>query len=122
MSKRKSLTNEEFVKAFEKAFEGVNFDEQPAQQQEPAGSVYRYGKDSSGKQWHGIRWTASGLDLPDGTLVYTSPQASKPWVGLTDDEVWELWNSHAEQPFPDFFVDFKRSYGVIEAKLKEKNA
>lgn len=53
-----------------------------AQQQEPVGAVYRYGKDSSGKPWHGVRWTASGLDLPDGTLIYTSPQSSKP---LTDD-------------------------------------
>ncbi len=49
---------------------------QPAQQ-EPAGSVYRYGKDSSGTPWHGIRWTASGLDLPDGTLIYTSPPAQQ---------------------------------------------
>jgi len=45
----------------------------------------------------------------------------REWVGLTDDEVWDLWNAHTEQPFPDFFVDFKRSYAVIEAKLKEKN-
>ena len=56
---------------------------QPAQHQEPVGAVYRYGKDSSGKPWHGARWTASGLDLPDGTLIYTSPPAQrKP---LTDD-------------------------------------
>lgn len=54
-----------------------------AQQQEPVGAVYRYGKDSSGKPWHGTLWTASGLDLPDGTLIYTSPPAQrKP---LTDD-------------------------------------
>ena len=59
----------------------------PPAQQEPAGSVYRYGKDSSGKQWHGIRWTASGLDLPDGTLIYTSPQR-KP---LTDEMIQECW-------------------------------
>lgn len=45
--------------------------------EQPAGSVYRYGKDSSGKQWHGIKWTASGLDLPDGTLIYTSPQPAE---------------------------------------------
>jgi hypothetical protein len=50
-------------------------------QQEPVGTVYRYGKDSSGTPWHGIRWTASGLDLPDGTLIYTSPQPAQPQRG-----------------------------------------
>ena len=54
---------------------------QPAQQ-EPAGSVYRYGKDSSGTPWHGVRWTASGLDLPDGTLIYTSPPAQQEPVAI----------------------------------------
>jgi hypothetical protein len=47
--------------------------------------------------------------------------AQRQWVGLTDEEVWDLWNSHTEQPFPEWFVDFKRAYKVLEAKLKEKN-
>ena len=81
-------------------------------QQEPVGAVYRYGKDSSGKPWHGIRWTTFGLDLPDGTLIYTSPQPSKPWVGLTEEE------RHACTQSP-FSAD---NYRAIEAKLKEKNA
>jgi hypothetical protein len=82
---------------------------QPAQQ-EPAGSVYRYGKDSSGTPWHGIRWTASGLDLPDGTLIYTSPPAQRTWQGLTFAEICECEN--------DYLHIFARA---IEAKLKEKN-
>ena len=50
-------------------------------------------------------------------------QAEQPrqWQGLTKDELWELWESNTEQPFPEWFVDFKRAYEVIEAKLKEKN-
>ena len=63
---------------------------------------------------------------PDGKLLegwtykplYTAP---RQWQGLTDEELWELWNSHTEQPFPDWFVDFKRAYEVIAEKLKEKN-
>jgi hypothetical protein len=74
--------------------------------------------------------------LPVGIALYTAPQpvpvktyhdgkpwpvAPKPWVGLTDEEVWDLWNSHTEEPFPEWFVDFKQAYKPIEAKLKEKN-
>lgn len=91
-------------------------------QQEPAGSVYRYGKDPSGTPWHGIHWKASGLDLPDGTLIYTSPpaqeivcstglchfKAPRPWVGLTDEEL------------SGFDVDPVEAKLMI-AKLKEKN-
>ena len=47
--------------------------------------------------------------------------AQRTWVGLTDEEVWDLWNSYTEEPFPEWFVDFKRAYKVLEAKLKEKN-
>ena len=71
----------------------IGLDYEPVQQ-EPVGSVYRYGKDSSGKQWHGIRWTASGLDLPDGTLIYTSPPAQRTWVGLTDEERDDLLDTY----------------------------
>ena len=49
--------------------------------------------------------------------LYTSPPASKPWVGLTADELnmigdrMKTWNSHS---LTDVYV-------AIEAKLKEKN-
>lgn len=61
--------------------------------EQPAGSVYRYGKDSSGTPWHGIRWTASGLDLPDGTLIYTSPQPAqrKPLTDEQREEIAKGW-------------------------------
>ena len=88
---------------------------QPAQQ-EPAGSVYRYGKDSSGTPWHGIRWTASGLDLPDGTLIYTSPPAQRTWQGLTESE-----KSAALYDKDGMTLDYEDYAEAIEAKLRSKN-
>jgi hypothetical protein len=55
----------------------------------------------------------------EGRVPLTAAQ--RTWVGLTDDEIWELWETHTEQPFPELYVDFKRAFKVIEAKLKEKN-
>jgi len=50
-------------------------------------------------------------DDDDDTQVY-----KRPWVGLTDDEIYEMYN----EPRSDAeMVAFART---IEAKLKEKNA
>jgi len=49
-----------------------------------------------------------------GTPFYTSPQPSKPWVGLTDEEIIQI---ALETPIGG--TNFARA---IEAKLKEKNA
>ena len=40
------------------------------------------------------------------------PVAPKPWVGLTDDEMWELHGKHPTLP------EYTRA---AEAKLREKN-
>ena len=48
--------------------------------------------------------------------LYTSPPASKPWVGLTDKEYQELHLQMGSVYF--FYQDYGRA---IEAKLKEKN-
>lgn len=49
-------------------------------------------------------------DEDDDTQVY-----KKPWVGLTDDEIYEMYN----EPRSDAeMVAFARE---VEAKLKEKN-
>ena len=48
--------------------------------------------------------------------VYTSPPASKPFVGLTDKEYQEL---HLQMGAVYFYQDYGRA---IEAKLREKNA
>ena len=56
--------------------------------------------------------------------LYTSPPASKPWVGLTDEEYKEaekaVW---AVIAFDDTEKKANREfYEAIEAKLREKNA
>ena len=40
---------------------------------EPVGEVYRYGKDSRGRQWHGIHWYDSSVDVPTKTKLYVAP-------------------------------------------------
>ena len=47
--------------------------------------------------------------------LYTSPPASKPWVGLTRDERMSIINRLIGQ-------DWVYALDAIEAKLKEKNA
>ena len=39
---------------------------------------------------------------------------SNEWVGLTDDDIWEVFKDHD----PMRYIEFSRA---IEAKLKEKN-
>lgn len=50
-----------------------------------------------------------------GTAFYTSPQPSKPWVGLTDEEVDECYYWKGRQWTTDELVRH------VEAKLREKN-
>jgi len=48
--------------------------------------------------------------------LYTSPPAPKPWVGLSTDEIYDMYN----EPRSDAeMVEFARA---IEDKLREKNA
>ena len=82
--------------------------EQPAQQQEPV-AVY------VGETWCGsvVRLYE---ELPLETPLYTSPPASKPWVGLTEEEVDECYYWKGRQWTTDELVRH------VEAKLREKNA
>ena len=50
--------------------------EQPAQQ-EPVAKVYRHGKASNGEPWHGVHWFDEGVNMPDGTLLYTAHGITK---------------------------------------------
>jgi hypothetical protein len=55
-----------------------------------------------------------------GHIVY--PAAQRQWVGLTRDQVEELfwpWSKDTEYRIPLF--EFRLVYSAIEAKLKEKN-
>ena len=85
----------------------------PAQQQEPVANISTWHK--NGEQ-HAELWNwGRGIEtLPDGEHdLYTSPPASKPWVGLTEDERRHLRKCNQQH---DAFAL------AIEAKLMEKNA
>lgn len=100
---------------------------QPAQQQKPVGDdrvmtvVYRNVQKEDAQSftdhpkavWFG--WCHAPYQRDDARFklekAITSPPASKPWVGLTDDEIMEPW------PFENR-IAFAR---WLESKLKEKN-
>jgi len=46
--------------------------------------------------------------------VYTHPQPKREWVGLTDEDIWQLRRDGANEVSDKHFK-------AIEAKLKEKN-
>jgi hypothetical protein len=58
--------------------------------------------------------------LPVGTKLYTTPPAAqRQWVGLTDEEISDLW---CEVSNTDFVTADTHVFArAIEAKLKEKN-
>jgi len=73
--------------------------EQPAQQV-PVGQLMEeaYGRGQ-------VLWFDKPHDL---SMLYTSPPARKPWVGLTGDEISECWGTG-------------NVVAAVNAKLKEKN-
>jgi hypothetical protein len=76
-------------------------------EQEPVGSVVTW---LDGSLVHG--WF--GDPPPVGTLLYAAPPR-KEWVGLTDDEVYEIANFCKDQSFSFYAKE-------IENKLRSKNA
>ncbi len=86
--------------------------EQPAQQQEPVAVVKALPMGHNQSDMH----YAECQHLPVGTLLYTSPPASKPWVGLTQQDIDIAFDDTQEG---GGFNEFARA---IEAKLREKNA
>lgn len=70
--------------------------------------------DDSNSQTNTMSW-AINLPLPIGTPLYTSPSASKPWVGLTDKETITQANNEV------FSQAFARGAIWAQLKLKEKN-
>ena len=89
--------------------------EQPAQQQEPVA-------------W--MQNTTAGLYVIDHCdewhciPLYTSPPASKPWVGLTKTDVSILLTGSPEfaERFDELTPSWIELVKTIEAKLKEKNS
>lgn len=104
--------------------------EQPAQQEPVAtlfGSLPVYDKPA---QQEPVAWICEGSehdekhsidywpgdvdDLPIGTKLYTSPPVQRTWVGLTDEEIFEIHKQVDSMQYLTFGH-------AIEAKLKEKN-
>ena len=85
----------------------LGLDYQPAQQQEPVGQLQ---EEAFGRGQ--VMWFNKPVDQ---SMLYTSPPASKPWVGLTRDERMSIINRLIGQ-------DWVYALDAIEAKLKEKNA
>lgn len=91
--------------------------EQPAQQQEPV--AYSYTSRITGAQGFSHHPMPRFIDSESWDIhpLYTSPPASKPWVGLTDEEWQEIDSSlNGKRDLARIFVR------TIEAKLREKNA
>ena len=91
---------------------------QPAQQQEPVAwrnAALRVGEDlcSVGPFGYYDMTAEQWLDWALSVVTVHAPPASKPWVGLTDDEIIEALNSDER--------DAMKIYRAIEAKLREKN-
>ena len=96
----------------------VSEPEQPAQQQEPVAWIV---EDKYGER---LEWAADA-DMGWGNKtepLYTSPSASKPWVGLTVDEVWKDDDVMALNAEMGLSLD--QMMELVEwanAKLREKN-
>lgn len=92
--------------------------EQPAQHQEPVAYASDVEFDDETEiipaEQKGKLGTA-GLRIP----LYIKPPASKPWVGLTDEEKSDLW---CESTGRDCVNEDTHVFAdAIEAKLREKN-
>ena len=62
------------------------------------------------------------MAMQDKPLYTTPPAAQRQWVGLTRDQVEELfwpWSNSTEYRIPLF--EFRQVYSAIEAKLRSQN-
>lgn len=114
---RTDWTHHDRANAMGFAIEYAYTSPQPAQQQEPVARVIDDGTSEGSTEW--IPFANRMEPLETGDLLYTFPPASKPWVGLTDEEIedaWPfVWRKHES-------VRHFAIYHAIEAKLREKNA
>ena len=103
-----------------------NRHEQTAQQQEPIAWIERdMNCDEFDPDSITYQKPDTSVDGWEWVPLYTSPpnvltaRASKPWVGLTQEDMYEIGefkNTHGYVP-----TGFKRLVAAIEAKLREKN-
>jgi hypothetical protein len=96
---------------------------QPEQEQEPVAVARVDDLERGGR----VRALAMGLSLD--APIYTTPP-KRPWVGLTDEQIWKFWSSRPEVPEgeddsmeAEFVAAVRRVLAAhgIGAKLKEKN-
>ena len=84
---------------------------------EPVGHVYRYGKDSHGREWHGIHWYDPNIDVATGTKLYTTPQP---------DRVAELEAAlrEAKEALSCLYLEFERTreWGCLPMEMVRAKA
>lgn len=51
--------------------------------------------------------------------LYTSPPPAKPWVGLTDEDLFDIASVNFGEPDLQLFIEMGR---LVQEELKEKNA
>ena len=112
---REALVDSALERMAENARE-LGLDYEPAQQQEPVGEAYLCDKCQT--PFDGAYYFPEcGHNTATKESVYTSPPASKPWVGLTDEEIEQVC-----VPLGAAMLSFTEVARAIEAKLREKNA
>ena len=110
---REALVDSALERMAENARElGLDYE---AAQQEPV--AYSYTSRITGAQGFSHHPMPRFIDSESWDIhpLYTSPPASKPWVGLTDEEVDECYYWKGRQWTTDELVRH------VEAKLREKN-
>ena len=117
---REALADSALDRMAENARE-LGLDYGPAQKQEPV--AYSYTSRITGAQGFSHHPMPRFIDSESWDIhpLYTSPPASKPWVGLTDEEIIEVIHPLVMADMADEATDYEIAR-AIEAKLREKNA
>ena len=107
----------EYCKGYAAGLEaGAISEKKSAQQQEPVAWRVRWPRMGGGYNWI---MNDAPLMAEHGFVnepLYTFPPASKPWVGLTDEEIEQVC-----VPLGAAMLSFTEVARAIEAKLREKN-
>ena len=99
----KAMTRKAWLEYLQKAVDEFDWDAVEQEQGEPVAWMDRDGdiyKELPNEYWN-----------PPHTPIY----AQREWVGLTDEEIYSLWE------MAQIFSTPKHFYTLLEAKLKEKN-
>lgn len=87
-------------------------------QQKPVGRFIRFGEKGTSFEGYTVQFFGEKPPPPDGALFFTTQQAQRPWVGLTDEEiVAKALHLSGLGTSPDV-IQFAQA---IEAQLKKNN-